>query len=66
MNGLNTTVLDYDTALKSIPWGDGVTYASGIDKRCNAKGCRRLMGPLVPNDLMAVGYGHAQLPTLQG
>ena len=28
MNGLNTTVLDYDTALKSIPWGDGVTYAS--------------------------------------
>jgi len=56
MNGLNTTVLDYDTALKSIPWGDGVTYASGIDKLCNAKGCRRLMGPLVPNDLMAVDY----------
>ena len=37
MNGLNTTVQDYDTALKAIPWGDGVTYASVIDKRCNAR-----------------------------
>ena len=56
MNGLNITVLVYDMALKSIPWGDGVTYASVIDKLCNAKGCHRLMGPLVPNDLMAVDY----------
>ena len=66
MNGLNTTVLDYDTALKSIPWGDGVTYASVIDKLCNAKGCRRLKGSLVPNDLMSIDYGHAQLPALYG
>ena len=66
MNGLNNTVLDYDTALKAHPWGDGVTYASVIGKRCNAKGCLRLKGLLVPNDLMAVGYGHAQLPALHG
>ena len=39
-------------------WGPGVTYVSQADKLCGPDGCRRLVGPDLPDDLLAVDYGH--------
>ena len=47
-----------DRALAAKDWGDGVVYVSQADKLCRADGCRRLVGPNLPEDMLAVDYGH--------
>jgi hypothetical protein len=57
-NGVNRDLLALDSDLKAFPWSKGVHYISMIDTLCRADGCRRLKGSAVPDDLMAVDYGH--------
>jgi peptidoglycan/LPS O-acetylase OafA/YrhL len=58
MNGLNRAVFQVDETLKATAWADGVYYVSLVDGLCRSSGCRRLKGSAVPDDLMAVDYGH--------
>jgi peptidoglycan/LPS O-acetylase OafA/YrhL len=57
-NGLNIDIFKIDAELKAIQWGNQVNYVSMLDKLCNSDGCRRLRGNNIPDDLMAVDYGH--------
>ena len=56
--GVRPDSLATDQALKAKDWGAGVTYVSQADKLCGADGCRRLVGPKLPEDMLAVDYGH--------
>ena len=56
--GMRPDALETDRALKAKDWGEGVTYVSQADKLCGADGCRRLVGPKLPEDMLAVDYGH--------
>jgi peptidoglycan/LPS O-acetylase OafA/YrhL len=56
--GVRADSLETDKALASSNWGDGVVYVSQADKLCGAAGCRRRVGPDLPEDLLAVDYGH--------
>ena len=53
--------LETDRALAAKDWGDGVRYVSQAAKLCGPKGCRRLIGENLPEDLLAVDYGHYSL-----
>ncbi len=44
--------------LAAKDWGEGVRYVSQAAKLCGADGCRRLIGEKLPEDLLAVDYGH--------
>ena len=37
---------------------EGVVYVSQADRLCGLEGCRRLVGPKLPEDMLAVDYGH--------
>ena len=50
--------LETDRALAGKDWGEGVRYVSQAAKLCGPEGCRRLIGEHLPEDLLAVDYGH--------
>jgi peptidoglycan/LPS O-acetylase OafA/YrhL len=56
--GVRPDSLDTDRALAAKPWGDGVIYVSQAEALCGQEGCRRLVGPNLPEDMLAVDYGH--------
>ena len=56
--GVRRDSLETDRALAAKDWGDGVVYVSQADRLCRADGCRRLVGPNLPEDMLAVDYGH--------
>jgi hypothetical protein len=57
-NGLNRKSLAVDAALRQQDFGVGVSYVSLIERLCDDQGCRRRLGDDLPDDLMAVDYGH--------
>jgi peptidoglycan/LPS O-acetylase OafA/YrhL len=56
--GLNPGSLEIDGELKALDWGPGATYVSQVSGLCGAEGCRRLVGPQLPEDMLASDYGH--------
>jgi peptidoglycan/LPS O-acetylase OafA/YrhL len=56
--GVRPDSLRTDEALGAKDWGEGVVYVSQASKLCSPDGCRRLVGPNLPEDLLAVDYGH--------
>jgi peptidoglycan/LPS O-acetylase OafA/YrhL len=56
--GVRPDSLETDRVLASKDWGDGVRYVSQANALCGAVGCRRLIGENLPQDLLAVDYGH--------
>ena len=56
--GVRPDSLDTDRKLASEDWGEGVRYVSQAAKLCGPEGCRRLIGKTLPDDLLAVDYGH--------
>ncbi len=56
--GVRPNSLDTDRALAGKDWGEGVRYVSQAAKLCGPAGCRRLIGENLPEDLLAVDYGH--------
>jgi peptidoglycan/LPS O-acetylase OafA/YrhL len=59
--GVRPDSLETDRTLGAKDWGPGVVYVSQADKLCGPQGCRRLVGPNLPDDLLAVDYGHYSL-----
>jgi peptidoglycan/LPS O-acetylase OafA/YrhL len=56
--GVRLDSLETDKALAARDWGEGVDYVSQAAKLCGPGGCRRLVGPNLPEDMLAVDYGH--------
>ena len=56
--GLDRQSLAIDAQLRSTSWPPGVTYVSLVAALCNGEGCLRRVGDDLPDDLMAVDYGH--------
>ena len=56
--GVRPDSLETDRALAGKDWGDGVVYVSQAEKLCGDDGCRRRIGPNLPEDMLAVDYGH--------
>jgi peptidoglycan/LPS O-acetylase OafA/YrhL len=56
--GVRPDALETDKALAAKNWGEGVVYVSQAVNLCGSDGCRRLVGPNLPEDLLAVDYGH--------
>jgi len=56
--GVRPDSLETDRALAAKDWGEGVRYVSQVAKLCGPEGCRRLTGEALPQDLLAVDYGH--------
>jgi hypothetical protein len=56
--GVRPDSLETDRTLARADWGEGVIYVSQAQSLCGAGGCRRLVGPSLPEDLLAVDYGH--------
>ena len=56
--GVRPDSLETDEALAARDWGEGVVYVSQAAKLCGPDGCRRLVGPNLPEDMLAVDYGH--------
>jgi len=56
--GVRPDSLETDKALAAKDWGEGVVYVSQAEILCGADGCRRLVGPNLPEDILAVDYGH--------
>jgi peptidoglycan/LPS O-acetylase OafA/YrhL len=56
--GVRPDSLETDRALAGKDWGEGVRYVSQAAKLCGPEGCRRLIGENLPEDLLAVDYGH--------
>ena len=59
--GVRPDSIDIDRALAGNDWGEGVRYVSQMAKLRGPKGCRRLIGEKLPEDLLAVDYGHYSL-----
>jgi peptidoglycan/LPS O-acetylase OafA/YrhL len=56
--GVRPDSLETDRALIGKDWGEGVRYVSQAARLCGPEGCRRLVGENLPQDLLAVDYGH--------
>jgi hypothetical protein len=56
--GLDERSLEIDAQLRSQPWPAGVSYVSLVGALCDNQGCLRRVGDDLPDDLMAVDYGH--------
>ncbi|HKN30032.1 MAG TPA: acyltransferase family protein [Roseiarcus sp.] len=56
--GVRPDSLETDKAFAARDWGEGVVYVSQAAKLCGPDGCRRLVGPNLPEDMLAVDYGH--------
>ena len=59
--GVRPDSLETDRELAAKDWGEGVRYVSQAAKLCGAEGCRRLTGEKLPEDLLAIDYGHYSL-----
>ena len=59
--GVRPDSLETDRELAAKDWGEGVRYVSQAAKLCGPKGCRRLIGEHLPEDLLAIDYGHYSL-----
>jgi peptidoglycan/LPS O-acetylase OafA/YrhL len=59
--GVRPDSLETDLKLAAKNWGEGVRYVSQAAKLCGAEGCRRLIGENLPEDLLAIDYGHYSL-----
>jgi len=59
--GVRSDSLETDRILAGKDWGPGVVYVSQAEKLCGALGCRRRVGRELPDDLLAVDYGHYSL-----
>jgi peptidoglycan/LPS O-acetylase OafA/YrhL len=59
---LNPDSLATDTRLAAHAWGENVIYISQFRALCGEKGCRRFVGPRVPEDMIAMDYGHFTPP----
>jgi peptidoglycan/LPS O-acetylase OafA/YrhL len=57
-DGLNPESLKTDALFAANPWGDNTFYLSQVKALCNDEGCRRLVGPHLPQDMIAFDYGH--------
>ena len=55
---LNPESLDVDAAFAAHRWGDNVLYISQARALCGPEGCRRLVGPRLPEDMISMDYGH--------
>ena len=55
---LQSYSIEVDALLASRVWGENVHYVSQVGKLCSDKGCRRFVGPRVPEDMIALDYGH--------
>ncbi|MGO9427283.1 acyltransferase family protein [Rhodoblastus sp.] len=47
-----------EARLAAHAWGENVHYISQFGKLCGDQGCRRFVGPRVPDDMIALDYGH--------
>ena len=56
--GVMPDSLETDRTLANEDWGEGVHYVSQAAKLCGPQGCRRLIGENLPEDMLAVDYGH--------
>ncbi len=56
--GVRPDSIKTDDTLIGKDWGDGVRYVSQVAALCSEEGCRRLIGENLPQDLLAVDYGH--------
>jgi hypothetical protein len=59
---LNSSSLETEARLTAHPWGENVIYLSQFQALCGEKGCRRFVGPRVPEDMIAMDYGHYTPP----
>ena len=59
--GVRPDSLETDRELAAKDWGERVRYVSQAAKLCGAEGCRRLIGENLPEDLLAIDYGHYSL-----
>ena len=57
-DGLNPDSLAIDARFAAHPWGENTFYISQAKALCNDEGCRRLVGPQLPQDMIAFDYGH--------
>jgi hypothetical protein len=55
---LNSDSLKTEARLAAHHWGENVIYISQVRALCGEKGCRRFVGPRVPEDMIAMDYGH--------
>jgi peptidoglycan/LPS O-acetylase OafA/YrhL len=55
---LDPDSVETEARLSAHKWGAGVTYVSQFAKLCDERGCRRLVGPRLPNDMITMDYGH--------
>jgi peptidoglycan/LPS O-acetylase OafA/YrhL len=55
---LQPNSLEANALLAAHAWGENVHYVSQIAKLCGEDGCRRFVGPRVPDDMIALDYGH--------
>ncbi|MGO8739521.1 acyltransferase family protein [Rhodoblastus sp.] len=56
--GLRPESLAAEARLKQLDWGPGVTYVSQVAKLCHDGACRQLVGDKLPEDMIAMDYGH--------
>ena len=56
--GLRREPLAIDAMLKAMDWGKDATYVSQVETLCRDGACRRLVGAALPEDMIAVDYGH--------
>ena len=56
--GVRADSLETDATLAGKDWGDGVRYVSQAQRLCGPGGCRRVVGRNLPEDILAVDYGH--------
>lgn len=56
--GVRPESLETDAILRAMDWGPGAIYVSQAQKLCREQKCRRLVGPKLPDDMLAVDYGH--------
>jgi peptidoglycan/LPS O-acetylase OafA/YrhL len=57
-DSLQSQSIDMDKRLAAHAWGENVHYMSQVSKLCGEKGCRRFVGPRIPDDMIATDYGH--------
>jgi hypothetical protein len=55
---LQSRSIETDALLAAHAWGENVHYISQVSKLCGDQGCRRFVGPRVPEDMIALDYGH--------
>ena len=55
---LNSDSLETEARLAAHRWGENVIYISQVQALCGEKGCRRIVGPRLPEDMIAMDYGH--------